>query len=150
MKGREGGRRRETSMYGYLSCPLLGMWPATQPCALTGNQTHYPLVCRLALNPLSHTSQGAKFFLKKEVAPVQCGSVGWCSSWEVKGLLPTQGWFQLPNTALEHVGEATHSRFSLTLVCSSLAFPLPSRSLKMNKISFKKRTRGIYIYKEVV
>ena len=30
----------------------------TQACALTGNQTCDPLVCRLALNPSSHTSQG--------------------------------------------------------------------------------------------
>ena len=40
--------------------PLLGTWPATQACALTGNQTQDPLVPRSALNPLSHTSQGKK------------------------------------------------------------------------------------------
>ena len=38
--------------------PLGGTWPTTQACALTGNQTSDPLVHRLALNPLSHTSQG--------------------------------------------------------------------------------------------
>ena len=38
--------------------PLLGTWPRTQACALTGNRTGNPLVPRLALNPLSHTSQG--------------------------------------------------------------------------------------------
>ena len=32
----------------------------TQSCALTGNRTSDPLVHRLALNPLSHTSQGQK------------------------------------------------------------------------------------------
>ena len=32
--------------------------PANQACALTGNQTGDTLVCRLVLNPLSHTSQG--------------------------------------------------------------------------------------------
>ena len=37
--------------------PLLGTWPATQACALTGNQTGDPLVHRLELSPLSHTSQ---------------------------------------------------------------------------------------------
>ena len=42
--------------------PLLGTWPTTQACALTGNRTSYPLVCSLALNPLSHTSQGPFFF----------------------------------------------------------------------------------------
>ena len=58
---RKGGRKRgrETSVPGCLSCaPPLGTWPATQACALTGNQTDDPLVHRLALNPLSHTSQG--------------------------------------------------------------------------------------------
>ena len=47
-------------MCGCLShAPLLGTWPATQACALTGNQTYNPLVHRPALNPLSHTSQGS-------------------------------------------------------------------------------------------
>ena len=41
------------------STPLLGTWPATQACALMGNQTGDPLVRRPALNPLSHTSQGS-------------------------------------------------------------------------------------------
>ena len=35
-----------------------GTWPTTQACALTGNRTGDLLVCRPALNPLSHTSQG--------------------------------------------------------------------------------------------
>ena len=42
-----------------LTRPLLGTWPATQARALTGNRTSNPLVRRLALHPLSHTSQGA-------------------------------------------------------------------------------------------
>ena len=37
---------------------LQGTWPAIQACVLTGNQTSDSLVCRLLLNPLSHTSQG--------------------------------------------------------------------------------------------
>ena len=41
-----------------LTLPQLGTWPATQACALTGNQTGDPLVHRLVLNPLSHTSWG--------------------------------------------------------------------------------------------
>ena len=45
-------------MWFLLTCPLVGTWPASQACALTGNQTSDPLVHRLALNPLSHTSQG--------------------------------------------------------------------------------------------
>ena len=41
-----------------LAHSLLGTWPATQACALTGNQTGDPFVHRPALNPLSHTNQG--------------------------------------------------------------------------------------------
>ena len=44
-----------------LTRPLLGTWPAIQACALTGNRTSDPSVLRLALNPLSHTSQGFWF-----------------------------------------------------------------------------------------
>ena len=57
----KGERKRgsETSMCGcLLRTPHWGTWPATQACALTGNQTSDPLVCRPALNPLSHASQG--------------------------------------------------------------------------------------------
>ena len=42
-----------------LACPPPGTWPATQACALTGNQTSVLLVRRPALSPLSHTSQGS-------------------------------------------------------------------------------------------
>ena len=44
-------------------CPTLGTWPTTQACAPTGNQIHDPLVCRPAINPLSHTSQGPFSYL---------------------------------------------------------------------------------------
>ena len=60
--GRKGGR--ETSMRDRnidqlpLACPQLGTWPTTQACALTGNRNGDLSVHRLALNPLSHTSQG--------------------------------------------------------------------------------------------
>ena len=43
--------------------PLLGTWPATRACALTGNQTGDPLVHRPTLNQLSHTSWGSLFLL---------------------------------------------------------------------------------------
>ena len=49
-----------------LTCPLLGTWPATQACALTGNQTSDSLVHRPVLNPLSHTSQGRVLILKEK------------------------------------------------------------------------------------
>ena len=47
-----------------LECPPLGTWPATQACALTGNQTGDTLVHRLVLNLLSHTSQGYFLYSK--------------------------------------------------------------------------------------
>ena len=42
-----------------LLTPALGTWPATQACALTGNQMGNPLVRRPELNPRSHPSQGS-------------------------------------------------------------------------------------------
>ena len=58
----KGGRKRERNIIVWLSlmCSLLGTWPTTQACALTGNRTSDPLVCRLTLNPLSYTSQGTE------------------------------------------------------------------------------------------
>ena len=57
-KGKGKTKRRRENVCLPLVCPLLGTWPTTQACALTGNWTGNPLVCRSALNPLSHTSQG--------------------------------------------------------------------------------------------
>ena len=51
------GKERNINVWLPLTHPLLGTWPATQARALTGNRTGDPLVCRSALNPLSHTSQ---------------------------------------------------------------------------------------------
>ena len=51
-KGREGKekeRERNINVWLPLARPLLGTWPATQACALTGNRTHDLLVC----SPLS-------------------------------------------------------------------------------------------------
>ena len=46
-------------MCGCLLCALhWETWPATQACALSGNQTGDPLVCRLVLSSLSCTRQG--------------------------------------------------------------------------------------------
>ena len=61
----EGERGRETLMCERnidcfpLAHPQLRTWPTTQACALTRNQTSDLSVHRLALDPLSHTSQGA-------------------------------------------------------------------------------------------
>ena len=60
----EKERGRNISVWLPLVCLLLGTWPVTQACALTGNQTNNPLVHSLALNPLSHTSQGIVFIFK--------------------------------------------------------------------------------------
>ena len=58
-RGGEGERERNTNVWLPLVRPLLGTWPTAQACALTGNRTGYPLVCRPMLNPLSPTSQGS-------------------------------------------------------------------------------------------
>ena len=64
-RGKEGEREGEKHQCWLpLTHPHLGALPTTQAFALTGNWTHDPLVCRLALNSLSHTSQGSICFLK--------------------------------------------------------------------------------------
>ena len=57
---REKKRERNISVWLPIESSQLGTFPSTQACAVTGNQTGNPLVCKLALNPLSHTSQGQK------------------------------------------------------------------------------------------
>ena len=61
---REKKRERNIIVWLPFVCSQLGTWPATQACALTGNQTGNPSICRLALRPLSHTSQGSPAFFK--------------------------------------------------------------------------------------
>ena len=43
-EGKERGRERNINVWLLLANPLLGIWPATQACALTSNQTSNPLV----------------------------------------------------------------------------------------------------------
>ena len=57
-EGREKEEEWNINVWLPLVHPVLGTWPATQACALTGIRTSDALVCRPALNPLSHTSQG--------------------------------------------------------------------------------------------
>ena len=68
---REGeGREKERNIKVWLPLvhPLLGTWPTTQACALNRNWTRDPFVHRLALNSLSHTSQGISlFFISKSL-----------------------------------------------------------------------------------
>ena len=61
-EGREKERERNISAWLPLVCPLLGTWSATQACALTGNRISNLLVCRMAINPLSYTSQATTAF----------------------------------------------------------------------------------------
>ena len=62
-EGREKEREKNINVWLPLAHPLLGTWPATQTCALSGNRTGDLLVHRPALNPLSHTSQGPQSIL---------------------------------------------------------------------------------------
>ena len=59
-RGEEKEKEKEKSINVWLplACPILGTWPTTQACALTGNRTSDPLVYSPVLSPLSHTSQG--------------------------------------------------------------------------------------------
>ena len=82
-RGGEGERKGEKQLVWLpLKCPLLGIWPTTQAGALTRNWTGSPLVCRPALNPLSHTSRGK--FLKAGFngsVPIPCARQG-CNGWQ--------------------------------------------------------------------
>ena len=70
---REGRRKkqREKNMcvrekrwsVAFRTTPQPGIWPATQACAPTGNQTSDLLLCMMMPNLLSHASQGLHFFL---------------------------------------------------------------------------------------
>ena len=59
--GREQEREKNINVQLPLMCPLLGTWPATEACALSGNWTSNPLVHSLVLSLLSHTSQCSAF-----------------------------------------------------------------------------------------
>ena len=64
-RGREGEKQWCEKHRSVASCtlPTRDLSSATRACALTGNQTSNLSVCRPALNPLSHTSQGSSFIL---------------------------------------------------------------------------------------
>ena len=63
-RGERREKEREININAWLplTCPLLGTWLASWACDITGNRTDDPLVCRPALKPLSHTSQGTRCF----------------------------------------------------------------------------------------
>ena len=69
--GKEKDWERNINVWFPLARPLLGTWPTTQACALTGNLTSNSLVHRPMLNTLSHTSQGPVLFFKpKLISPL--------------------------------------------------------------------------------
>ena len=69
-------------MVAYHVPPTAGLtWPATQACALTGNQTGDPLVHRQVLSPLSHTSQGSYVIFEEEIGPEEPMPASPVSSW---------------------------------------------------------------------
>ena len=77
-RGREEERERNINVWLPLMHPVLGTWPTTQACALTGNRTSNPLVWSLALSPVHHTRQGTIIFnLCKLKWKWTCFS--WCS-----------------------------------------------------------------------
>ena len=72
-EGKEKERERKINVWLLLKCPQLGIWPATQACALTGNRTGNPLIRTPALNPLSYTSQGwFIFFVYSSKSVILC------------------------------------------------------------------------------
>ena len=58
-KGERKGEKHQCVVASH--APPTGDLACTQACALTGNRTSDPLVHKLALNPLSHISQGMLF-----------------------------------------------------------------------------------------
>ena len=66
---------------------LLGSWPTTQACALTGNRTGDPLVCRALLNPLSYSSQAkpTNFIDTENSTVITRGEGGWRQIEAAKG-----------------------------------------------------------------
>ena len=60
-EGMEKEREGNIHLWLPLAHPQPGIWPATHACTLPGNRTNDPLIRRLVLSPLSHTSQGYSF-----------------------------------------------------------------------------------------
>ena len=53
-QGREKERERNINVWLPPTCPPLGTWSTTQACALTGNQTGDPLVCKYTQSTEPH------------------------------------------------------------------------------------------------
>ena len=67
-RGRDGEREEEKYQCMVSShTPYWGPGPQPRHVPCTGNRTHNPLVRRLVLNPLSHTSQGRRLVFRYTV-----------------------------------------------------------------------------------
>ena len=99
-----------------LACLLLGTWPATQACALTGNGIRDLLDHRLALNPVSHTSQGS--YLK---------SLGMCAlqNFELFGLKAIECIYHIVSSTQQPT--VTHIHVSVTNHAERDKQKIPSR-----------------------
>ena len=108
-------RGRETSMYERnidqlpLAHPQPETWLATQACALTRNQTGDLSVCRLVLNPLSHTSKSVilKFLIiyELDVPPFHfvLSSANYVAGpVHVYSNIPLQFYFSFPDNSVKH------------------------------------------------
>ena len=65
-KRREKERERNIDVWLPLARPQLGTWPATQACALTGNQTSDLLACSAGTQSTEPHQPGLLLLLKKK------------------------------------------------------------------------------------
>ena len=94
-RGTEKERERNINVWLPLVYPLVGTWPTTQACALTGNRTSDPLDCRPACTPLSHTSQGSLLFFNHDMNEYNHCNIFTCFSYLscfIKNSLSTESW----------------------------------------------------------
>ena len=79
-KGRETSMRERNINWLTFVCAPTGDWTATQACALTGNRTYDPSVCRTTPNQLSHTDQSSVIFRITRSFNIKLIWVDWASS----------------------------------------------------------------------
>ena len=102
-RGREGEKERNITVWLPLERPPLRTWPTTQAYAPTGYQTSDPLVCRVALDPLSHQPGLISFlkqFCKKKkiyiyiLSSLPMVGLTWDSKWLAPGSLHSHHGFE--------------------------------------------------------
>ena len=70
-EGKEKEGERNINVWLPSARSILGTWPESQACALTGNQTNDPMLRRPALKPLSHTVHGPEAILMMTERPIR-------------------------------------------------------------------------------